>query len=391
MNPRMSQRQAGRLVGPILSWLDAPAFTPSEQWTRAAWEYAKRAVFMHGVAPFLHHRLRQGSLRADGFPLPFRTFLAEQYASNASRVGRMQAELGAILRKSEAASISVMPLKGSLLCALFYDDPALRPMADLDLLVRAESEKDLIRILLELGYQELPPDNPAARERHRRFLQPDNRRVVSREGEHPENPRPVEVHTRLARRLWGNTLGPDLTDQLWRHAEEHTISGHTAWAPSSEDLLSYLALHTLDHLMARTGRAIHWVDLQVVAGRAQLPQGINPNWIYPPLVLASRCLPTGWPLANLSGLAQGVDPRLRRWSQTIPLDGRCGLAVDPSPRALSPWWIHWKRWGPSRWRLAVAYGPAPFPVSLARHVSVVARHFIRRLLTWLKVRSPART
>lgn len=66
----------------------------------------------------------------------------------------MLAELRRIISELNSRSIEVILLKGSAMIQRYYKDPALRPMSDLDIMVRPAQFEDTSRILCELGYEQ---------------------------------------------------------------------------------------------------------------------------------------------------------------------------------------------------------------------------------------------
>jgi hypothetical protein len=76
---------------------------------------------------------------------------------NQSRL-RLATELVAELQR---AGIEVLVLKGLALSLLFYGDLSVRPMGDVDLLVRSEQARDAVHHLEQAGYRstELLPDD----------------------------------------------------------------------------------------------------------------------------------------------------------------------------------------------------------------------------------------
>src|SRR5690349_18102423 len=80
------------------------------------------------------------------------------------------------------AGIAVAPLKGSLLATGYYAEPGLRPMNDLDLLVRPADEPRMLELLAGLGYRQI-----ARGWKHVALAHPDGGGpTVSYEGEHPD-------------------------------------------------------------------------------------------------------------------------------------------------------------------------------------------------------------
>jgi hypothetical protein len=62
-------------------------------------------------------------------------------------------ELGRVLKAFNEAGIEVIVLKGAALAQTVYPDIALRPMGDIDLLVKEESLKEAEKKLTNLGYK----------------------------------------------------------------------------------------------------------------------------------------------------------------------------------------------------------------------------------------------
>jgi hypothetical protein len=261
-----------------------------------------------------------------------------------------------------------MPLKGALLTTMPGTDPYRRPMADLDLLVRPADRNGLRAIVERLGYRHEPEKAP--RPTHDVYVDPGGGRIVSGAGEHPDNPRRVEVHIEVKRHLWAWSTGDDLTGALWAGAAEGEVLGYPAMVPAMPDLLAHLAVHASSDLLVGRGRLIQWADLALVAPRVapevlrNLP---HPPLAYPALRLATRAFPRAMASVELAGLAARLPGRLVRWTQTVPLDGRSGLQVGSGVVRPASLRARWQRWFPRRWRLWVAYGDLPLPVALARH------------------------
>ena len=222
----------------------------------------------------------------------------------------MHGELAAILAAAAAAGIEVMPLKGALLTTMAGRGPRRRPMADLDLLVHPADRAGLGAVLAGLGYRHAPEANP--RPTHDVFLDPGGGRVVSFEGEHPDNPRRVEVHVEVKRHLWGWVDDDDLTAALWAGARSGEVLGQRAAIPRPDALFAHLAIHASSDLLSGRGRLVQWLDLGSMAPLAgDLATMPHPRLAFPALRLAARALPDAMAaldLAPLSG-ARPAPPR----------------------------------------------------------------------------------
>ena len=372
----------------LLNWLTAEMVTWLEQltvdqvrstvraWDERVWLVAEKVALMQGIGPYLHDRWAGTPLHA-ALPDRFRRWLAAQHEMNGERVRRLHEDLAAILRSANRAGIPVMPLKGSLLTAGYYSSLALRPMADLDLLIRPEDGPAMAAMLESMGYHREAAAGPHSSVRA--FTNPGRRQIVSSRHDHVDNPRPVEVHVDLRRTLWVKYATYDLTAYTWSGSREGELLGERAWLPARDRLAAHLAVHAFDHHLFGTGRLISLLDLARVL---PLPEGWDPphaNWIYPSLRLAARVMPGQLGAVDLSALARRTPPRLRHWAETVPLDGRCGLSLNlVPPSRQNRWRLRWVRWHPTPARLALAYDDTPLLLAYGRHLVTIARYLGRR-------------
>ncbi|MEW5991367.1 MAG: nucleotidyltransferase family protein [Chloroflexota bacterium] len=353
----------------------------------------RRLVAAHGLTPFLV-RDRAAAVVVAALPDDLRAWLAVQDDRNRRRIERLLEELGAALRALAAAGLPVMPLKGAILATRPGSDPFRRPMADLDLLVRPADLEPARATLTTLGYR--PRPDRTRRPTHDTFELPGNEVVVSVDGEHPDNPRRIELHTEVRRHLWTWVDDDELTGYLWAGAVEATILGQPAILPSAPGLAAHLAIHATSDLLLGRGRLLQWLDLaEVVGGWGEAQAGLattpHPRLAYPALRLASRRLASRFPTwigggpdglegpDGLAALEARVPMLLARWAARVPLDTRAGLGAGRSdPADTASLGDRWNRWAPYRWRLAVAHGDAPLPVAAVRHARRVVSTARRR-------------
>ena len=124
---------------------DPAAATPD--WSAAEWRVACAAATIHGAAPLLASRLRwQG-------PAHWRQFLHEQAVRAGARHRHMLELTSLIDATLHAAGIPAVALKGAALYAGALYQPGMRPMADVDLLVRGADFEGATQALLGLGCQ----------------------------------------------------------------------------------------------------------------------------------------------------------------------------------------------------------------------------------------------
>jgi hypothetical protein len=302
-------------------------------------------------------------------------WLAGQLRQNRVRAARFADDLAAILAGASAAGLPVMPLKGGLIAYTHHREPGLRPMADLDLLVRPVDEPGLHGVLTRLGYGRAPsPDD-----RHREYERPGDR-VVALDGTHPDNPRSVEVHTRLRRSVWFDDRGIDLAPFLWASGRERALLGQPAFVPSDTALLVDVAAHATAHLMRGSGMVLHWFDLVALATGLDDLDDAFADWTYPALALAARAFRQDRLAAQVARLAPAAAASLVRLAARAPLDDRAGLNL----RGLRPGrlgWLaaRWRRWSPNPWLVRLAHPRLPPSLAYVGYVGGVGAHGARRL------------
>jgi hypothetical protein len=308
------------------------------------------------------------------------TWLAGQLAQGRERGARFADDLAAILVRADAIDLPVLPLKGGLIAFTRYREPGLRPMADLDLLVRPGDEAGLHEVLVALGYRRTNGPNAE----HGVYRRPDER-IVALDGTHPDNPRAVEVHARLRRSAWVDRGGVDLAPGLWASARPTSLLGQRAFVPDDAALLASVASHATGHLARGAGLALHWVDVATLAthpaatndGGAPLG-GDAAAWVYPPLALAARAFPDDRTEALAARLAPHVGSSLVRLAARVPLDDRAGLNVRGVHIVRLSWLrARWRRWRPNPWLVRLAHPDAPYPLAYGAYVAGVAARGVR--------------
>lgn len=317
-------RSLSHLCDSATHWLTEPA--PSNpRWTPETWEIFKYITLVHGVAPLLYDRLRQTSWLDEDL----RQWLQHQFRLNAQRVTTMQRELAEILALFAEYQLRLMPLKGSVLSTQFYEEAGHRPMADLDLLIRPDDLDAAVRLLSQLGYEQ-----DITHWKHIEFVKPDNRRVISLDSEHPDNPRKVELHLYCRETFGGPTI--DLTGAMWTHAIDGSLLGETATIPHPDALWLHLLVHHTYHLWQGKGRLIQLVDLLTLSPYLEQPQtlltGVDARFTYPSLTLLQRYFPASVEPSLLAAQRSRVSPRFRAWVNGLDLVNTSHL--NPKPPGL---------------------------------------------------------
>jgi hypothetical protein len=123
-----------KLVGKPIEW---NAFLDSARW--------------HGVAPLAFNNLKNIPERQQ-IPAEIIENLKSDYRKNLVRNTIIFAELDRILATFEKQRIQVIPIKGAAFARKIYGDIGLRPMSDIDILVKRADVYHAENVVHELGY-----------------------------------------------------------------------------------------------------------------------------------------------------------------------------------------------------------------------------------------------
>ena len=273
------------------------------------WEALVEGAARQGVAPLLYHRLRGLASRATwgGHALGR---LREIHLHSALRNTALFEELGHLLAELQEVGIPVVALKGAHLAASVYPEPAMRPMRDVDLLVRPA---DLPRVELELlkwGFartKSTGDDTDYSNYSKHHHLRPFVRHGMI----------PVEIHHTIA--PGGNPFRVDI-EAMWARTRPTRSGEVSILVLSPEDLVLHLSTHaSYNHRFKIPLLALCDIDATVWRHRDQLDwtrlvttanEDGRGRFVYCALRLVEEVLKTPMPQNRLAALAhQDVDER----------------------------------------------------------------------------------
>lgn len=218
--------------------------------------------------------LAHGLLADHPLPAAARAHLAAAYAdARAHWLLRRRETIKLLGVLGQEPAIPVMLLKGMALAATLYDDPATRPMNDVDVLIPAARIAEASRRLRRHGYPfgpnlELGDDTGPSH--HLNFIIPDS----------PTKLR-LEIHTKLPR--LPHAEAEDFLAWMWQTARPALFADAQALVPAPAAILLQAAMHTMqehgrahalnvwfydiDLLWRQQGDAIDWPSARTWAQR----------------------------------------------------------------------------------------------------------------------------
>lgn len=200
------------------------------------WNDILNGARRHRVASLLLSSL-QGT-GSQHIPLSVISELRDQALSAAKASLAHMAELGRLTPIFARAGVRVLGLKGVVLSAQLYGNPAHRNPRDIDLLVAPDEFAGAEAVLLGAGFlRSLPALSPRQTAAYRRWIK-DVGYINPVNGIH------VELHHRLSD---NPALLPCDFDTLWRERQEIEIAGATVAGLPRDKLALYLCAHGAGH------------------------------------------------------------------------------------------------------------------------------------------------
>lgn len=211
----------------------------------------------YGVAPLLYHRLRRSENLA--IPQEHLQRLHDLYLHCLLRNQAISEQLSEIVGEITRAGYSVLVLKGAYLSNCVYEEAALRPMGDIDLLTMPHEAEEVQRHLMTLGYRY------AAGTKAIDYSRLHHLRPVSRAGSVD-----IEVHHDLAPEgapfehdiigLWDRSTCTRVGDLDIRHLAPDDLLLHvcTHAAYNDEFRLGLPAVCDVDAVVRRLGHKLDW-------------------------------------------------------------------------------------------------------------------------------------
>jgi hypothetical protein len=252
-------------------------------------------------------------------PSALSDFLVAENLQSEARARRLLETLSGTIRALRAVGVEVVALKGAALAFFHYPDPGLRPMGDLDLLLR--DPRDLARATVALtgaGWRTLF-DTP----RHRVFAREDER-VARPATEDPDNPIRLEIHTSFRLPVLGRVY--DASAELGAEAEVRDLGGTPIAVAAGPSLVRHLLFHAAEDFAGRGIRGIQAYDFRLLARTSgKLNPEISSNERgrgAAPLLFAAEAIERSFPNTFgeifLKTLASRTDASVRARAAALP-------------------------------------------------------------------------
>ncbi len=184
------------------------------------------------LAPFIYANLNQQDA-LDELPASAQKQLHHLHQNSWIAQQRLMTAHTSITHALNEASIDSISLKGLWFAHSLYEDPASRPMVDIDLLVRPEQLTAATDVFIELGYVSIQEHDSVSLEKEIWLY-------------HPERRIKVDLHQDLI--PYYSDLTWD-TSECWTRAIQADLEGQPIQVLSLEDQMMHIILHgSFEHL-----------------------------------------------------------------------------------------------------------------------------------------------
>ncbi len=362
--PSLPPEQLAQVTNRLARWLpDDGDGTAVSGWDEAQWAAALWVVYWQNALPWLAVRVQAAGVK---LPAAVADALFAIESESRERTRRMLDNAVELVRALAEVGVEAVLLKGAALAAVYYPDPLLRPMADLDLLIHKRDLPAGLDALKRLGY---------------RFYARSAEDEVYLRGEREaniwaaDNVHPVELHYTLREEYAG--IGYNLAEAMWRGSRVRPFWQNTAARiPDPPALLHHVCAHAASDWLIQRGRLMHIDDIRKIAGKMDAANwgafgtAVAPahaRFVYPVIAFAQKYTDLPIPAAVTAQLRQNCPPNLLAWieqteladaSESNPVS-RSGLGFDLARRlALSRtdearFWL--RSFFPRRWNLSKRY------------------------------------
>jgi hypothetical protein len=249
----------------------------SENTKHVDWDALVAVAESHGVGPLLYAEVRRQGLNP---PEHVAASLRRSYLASAGKSTLIFHSLAAALSALHTGGVPVAPLKGAFLAEAVYGDIGVRPMSDVDIMVKSAHVARAIGILRGLGYRPEVSFDALAEQTINHGVPLTN----------PEGLR-LDLHWSIVSPRCRAAFTSEELDALWSRAGETTLCGVLVLALSPTDLLLHLCVHAsvfhrfddirLRHFVdiaqvcRRYGDGIAWDELAARANRWRVAHGVQ--------------------------------------------------------------------------------------------------------------------
>lgn len=267
------------------------------------WTWILKQSRHHGISSLLYYNINK--IPKANIPKAILTMSRDFYYDTLAKNIQLWIEFRCIQDAFNKAGIKTIPLKGIILSQTLYRNLGLRPMGDIDILVKEENLSNAKDELVRLGYKfhlkDLPEDYWRKHHCHLRFYNP-HKDIVFELHWTLTLPRPNKINI----------------DEVWHRSRTQIVDHSEVLVLSYEDTLLSLCLHICNHISnLQSPKLKNLCDIHELI--SQYGQGLNWDYIIDKIVswrfkgcifylylLTETYFGTRWPKKVISKVKIGI-------------------------------------------------------------------------------------
>ena len=227
----MDRTKIGKLICRLISSSvqDKQFVSKLSNFSNSDWEDVYSFAENVKLLPILFYKLKSFTGLA-AIPSNIELKMHGAYIASSAQSLKIQHQLKEIINALNNKKIDVIILKGAHLSNTYYQHPGLRPMSDIDILVRERDIQSSYQCLVELGYTSSKEFKAEVIDLYRKHIPPLN----------SNNKYSVEVHKELIQPR-KEYLGNIEINDIWNNTSHAIFLNHKTISIRAEHLIIYLA------------------------------------------------------------------------------------------------------------------------------------------------------
>jgi DNA-directed RNA polymerase subunit N (RpoN/RPB10) len=210
------------------------------------WDWLCESASRNSVSPLIYYNLQRTGLLNELQP-KYKEILEKHYRNAGIRNLKLRSAFIEIARQLLSQGINIIALKGIALQHELYYNPALRPMIDIDILVKEDQAEKALQVIYNIGGEAITYSESKYIDKFKHHYPPIFYKGVA-----------IEIHRALFD-SYDTVQIP--VNSIWEKAEMRQIEGLNVLVPEKHHQLLFLCHHVFSTLRGGTVKLIWYIDI----------------------------------------------------------------------------------------------------------------------------------
>lgn len=190
------------------------------------WDFITKQSVVNDIAPMLYCNLYKHEEIRENVPSSVIHNLKNYYNFTLSKNSLFWLEYSNVLENFRKFNLEMIPIKGLIFCKIIYGNFGLRPMFDVDVLIKEKNIKQTDFLLMQLGYKKEPQEYPEGYDKSSYYSKQLSSNLVLY----------IDVHWHISPPAFRSSQS-FLLQKIWQRIEKIEIDGENIDILSPEDNL----------------------------------------------------------------------------------------------------------------------------------------------------------